>query len=188
MKIAIIGWGSLIWNPGDLATVEGFEPGGPVLPIEFSRVSGNGRLTLVIDEAVGVVCQTYYAVSKFEDLQPAIENLRLREAMLNANGVGFVNLRARESSKTAIARHSAAVTTIQTWAADKEFDAAIWTALASNFHEAGKGGELFTVDAAIRYLRRLDEPTYAEAITYIRNAPAEVRTPVRTAVNTHWPI
>jgi hypothetical protein len=33
----------------------------PHLPIEFCRISQDGRLTLVIDESVGVSCITYSA-------------------------------------------------------------------------------------------------------------------------------
>jgi hypothetical protein len=44
MKIAIVGWGSLIWDPRDLHLATA------ILPIEFSRISDNGRLTLVVDE------------------------------------------------------------------------------------------------------------------------------------------
>ncbi|HOW68396.1 MAG TPA: hypothetical protein P5055_13320 [Candidatus Paceibacterota bacterium] len=54
MSIAILGWGSLIWNPRDLPITGDWQGDGPVLPIEFTRISDNGRLTLVIDERHGV--------------------------------------------------------------------------------------------------------------------------------------
>jgi hypothetical protein len=53
MRIAVLGWGSLIGDPGDMALADRFEPNGPQLPLEFSRISNNGRLTLVIDETAG---------------------------------------------------------------------------------------------------------------------------------------
>jgi hypothetical protein len=53
MKVVVIAWGSLVWNRGQLAVTTEFQPNGPLLPIEFSRVSGDGRLTLVIDEVWG---------------------------------------------------------------------------------------------------------------------------------------
>ncbi len=61
MKIAYLGWGSLIWDPGMLPISGDWKPGGPVLPIEFSRISDNGRLTLVIDDVNGVPIETLYA-------------------------------------------------------------------------------------------------------------------------------
>jgi hypothetical protein len=98
MKIAVLAWGSLVWDRRDLAVAGNFEPTGPRLPIEFCRVSGDGRLTLVIDEACGASCVTYVAVSTFGELLAAIENLRTREGMPNASAVGFVDLASAKRS------------------------------------------------------------------------------------------
>jgi hypothetical protein len=65
------------------------------------------------------------------------------------------------------------------------FDAAVWTALGKNLEE--KTREPFSVNAAIRYLEACNRKTLDAALTYIRQAPPEVRTPVRDAVNVHWP-
>ena len=56
-------------------------------------------------------------------------------------------------------RHPQAVATIKAWAKANGYDAAIWTAVASNFHEPDKAAEPFS----------------------------EVQTPVRPAVNARWP-
>jgi len=37
--ILILGWGSLIWSPGELKTVGDWSLDGPTLPIEFSRIA-----------------------------------------------------------------------------------------------------------------------------------------------------
>ena len=50
MKIACIGWGSLIWMPENLMIQNKWFEDGPMLPIEFARQSDNGRITLIIDE------------------------------------------------------------------------------------------------------------------------------------------
>jgi hypothetical protein len=83
MRISILAWGSLVWDRKDLAVVADFAPAGPRLPVEFCRVSRDGRLTLVIDEAFGAPCITYSAPSTFDNLEAAIENLRIREGMPN---------------------------------------------------------------------------------------------------------
>jgi len=190
VKIAVIGWGSLVWDPRDLQTAAGFAPNGPLLPIEFCRVSGDGRLTLAIDETFGAVCRTYSALSALENLDHAIENLRLRENMPSAGTVGFVEIASGGQSDVAMQRHPQAVATIAAWAQARGCDAAVWTALASNFDEFDRAGEPFSVTAAIRYLETLeagDAGRFATALAYIRNAPAEIETPVRDAVAKRWP-
>ena len=187
MRIAILAWGSLIWDCRELAILEEFRTNGPHIPIEFCRVSGGGRLTLVIDETFGASCSTYSALSAYGDLDAAIENLRLREGMPSAKGVGFVDVASGRRSGRAVERHPQAVATIDAWAKANGYDAAIWTALARNFHEPDKAGEPFSVEAAIRNLETLEAPKLCAALGYIRSAPPEVQTPVRAAVNARWP-
>lgn len=135
LKIAILGWGSLVWSPRTLKLRDKFQRGGPNLSLEFSRISGNGRLTLVIDEQHGQSCETYFATSAFENLDDARENLREREEMLSIRAVGFADLDGNSTSEKAKERHPAATTAIREWGARNGFDAVIWTALASNFSE-----------------------------------------------------
>jgi hypothetical protein len=189
VKSAVLAWGSLVWDPRDLQTAVEFAPNGPLLPIEFCRVSADGRLTLAIDETFGDVCTTYSAPSVLESLDAAIENLRRREGT-EARNIGFVEPASGRQSDLAMQRHPQAVATIDAWAASMGYDTAIWTALASNFNEPGKGGEPFSVTAALRYLETLegqDSAAFGQALTYIRNAPSEVQTPVRDAVARRWP-
>ncbi|HZZ63642.1 MAG TPA: hypothetical protein VFE63_21170 [Roseiarcus sp.] len=144
----------------------------------------------MIDETFGAECTTYFAPSAMQDLDAAIENLSLREGMQSAGGVGFVETASGKQSDVARERHPQAVATIEAWAASNGYEAAIWTALASNFDESDKGGEPFSVTAAIRYLEALegqDAAKFALALAYIRNAPEEIQTPVRNEVPKRWP-
>ncbi len=189
MKTAVLAWGSLVWCPRELQAASAFAPNGPLLPVEFCRVSGDGRLTLVVDETFGIVCKTYSAPSALPTLDEAIENLRVREAMPNARAAGFVVTASGKQSDVAMQRHPQAVATIAAWATANGYDAAIWTALASNFGEPDKGGEPFSVTAAIRYLEKLearDPAKFARALDYIRKAPPEIDTPVRDEVKKRW--
>ncbi len=190
VKSVVLAWGSLVWDPRDLQTAAKFVANGPLLPIEFCRISADGRLTLAIDETFGAICKTYSAPSALESLEAARDNLCLREGMANARAIGFVEPASGRQSDVAMERHPQAVATIAAWVESKGYDAAIWTALASNFDEWGKGGELFSVSAAIQYLETLegDDPSkFARALAYIRNAPPEVETPVRERVSKRWP-
>jgi hypothetical protein len=188
MKIAVLGWGSLLWDPRELHLASPFEPTGPNLPIEFCRISKNHRLTLIIDEDYGTLCQTYAATSGFDDLDAAIENLAKREEMSRSAEVGFVEAAGQERSRLAAERHPHAVETIADWALHAGYDAAIWTALDNHFQR--ETGEPFSVNAAMRFLEALeqnDPPAFARALDYIRRAPAATQTPVRDAVHAAWP-
>jgi hypothetical protein len=140
---------------------------------------------LVIDEALGKSCVTYSAISAFDDLDATIDNLRDREGMPNAVGVGFTVANRRRQSARALERHPNAVELITTWVNANGLDAAIWTALGSNF--AAKTNEPFSVETAIRYLETRDDRIRDAALAYIRRAPQEVQTPLREAVNIQWP-
>ena len=185
MEIAVLAWGSLIWNPDNLQVRNPFAEGGPALPIEFSRVSGNGRLTLVIDESDGQVCNTYFAMSSYTELDEARENLRVRENMKHVNGVGFVDFVSGEVSQRALERHPNAITVISRWAAHRNLDAVIWTALAGNFSEKLK--RTFGIEEALSYLESLPRDSFALAAHYINSAPATVQTQFRNAFNERWP-
>lgn len=196
MKIAVLAWGSLVWDRRGLAVAGDFQPNGPMLPIEFCRVSGDGRLTLVIDEALGTPCVTYSAPSAAESLDTAIENLWVREnregaavpSDLRGQGtVGYVEFSSGHQSAIAKQRHPHGMESITAWAKSNGYDAAIWTALPSNFHKPGKAGVPFSVDAAVNCLETLDAARLDAALTYFRQAPPEVLTPVRAAVTSRWP-
>lgn len=72
----MLGWGSLLWDPRELPREGVWQRGGPQLTLEFSRVSRDGRLTLVIDRRHGDNCDTYYVLSPRLDVDSAIEDLQ----------------------------------------------------------------------------------------------------------------
>ena len=191
VKSVVLAWGSSVWAPRDLQIAAKFAPNGPLLPIEFCRVSDDGRLTLAIDETFGALCKTYSAPSALEGLDAARDNLCLSERMADARAIGFVEPASGRQSDLATQSHPQVVATIGAWAESLGYDAAIWTALTSNFDEWGKGGEPFSVSAALQYLETLegeDPAKFAQALAYIRKAPPEVETPVREEVAKRWPV
>ena len=190
MKSVVLAWGSLVWDPRDLQIATKFAANGPLLPIEFCRISGDGRLTLAIDETFGALCKTYSAPSSLESLDAARDDLCQREGMADAQAIGFVETASNRQSDLAMENHPQVVATIAAWAESLGYDAAIWTALTSNFDEWGKGGEPFSVSAALQYLETLegeDPAKFAQALAYIRKAPPEVETRVREEVAKRWP-
>ena len=178
MNIAVLGWGSLVSQPRELRLAGKWMEGGPRLPIEFSRISDNGRLTLVIDERRGADVPTRYVRSAFGDLDEAITDLQKREGTPVRNRIGFIDIASGFTCERARANHPIACGRIQAWAEGQEFDAVVWTALGPRFQD--KIG--VPVDAAVGYLAGLREPTRTSAFDYILNAPADVATRVRKKV------
>lgn len=83
MKIAILGWGSLLWEGGAEFDKrhDSWSVNGPTLNIEFSRISQKrlGALTLVLDNDQGSSTQVAWCLSKRAKLDEALSDLRKRE-------------------------------------------------------------------------------------------------------------
>lgn len=174
-RIFILGWGSLVWRPETLQVVGDWSLNGPTLPIEFSRISDNKRLTLVIDETNGVPVVTRSIRSACKTLDDAIEDLRVREGAPSPKGIGFVNMRDGHFGTTALQRHKATAHEIASWAQAKGADAVGWTAIGPRWPLEGR----FSVEVGAQYLMSLKEPERSQAHTYVTKAPPEVITPVR---------
>src|SRR5690554_1492299 len=127
MNIAILGWGSLVWQPEELSydKTRDWQENGPFLPIEFSRISNNGRLTLVIDKNVEQEVETLYAVSLYENLDLAILNLAIREGT-DTSKIGFYN----RQTNNIFPKDFHFSENIREWIKKTEFDAVIWTNLS----------------------------------------------------------
>jgi len=50
LKIALIGWGYLVWDPRSLDLEREWRPDGPLLPVEFARFASGPRLLPVLVE------------------------------------------------------------------------------------------------------------------------------------------
>jgi hypothetical protein len=177
-RIAILGWGSLIWAPRSLPLEGAWQTGGPALPVEFSRISADCRLTLVVDSVNGAAVPTRYALSPRKDLDDAIRDLKEREGTTTKR-IGYVELDSRRDSG-AFPEQVAVHDGVAEWARSHGFSAVIWTALPTNF--AKKTGRPFSVQNASEYLRSLPESAREVALKYIGNAPEEVMTPLRREI------
>lgn len=179
VSIAILGWGSLLWDKSPQFDEHHgcWKCDGPELPIEFSRVSKtrSGALTLVIDPLSGAKCRVAYTKSKRRDPEDAICDLRCREGTVRRNiGSCFMDgSRSQSNDATSLCA-------IRTWAAKKAFDVVVWTDLQPDFAE--KVGRPFSVPNAIAYISTLHTAGRSRAIEYVRLAPAFVKTPLREAL------
>lgn len=180
-QIAILGWGSLLWDtrPEFDEQHEPWRHDGPEINVEFSRVSQSrrGALTLVIDPKNGAHCRVAYAISKRRDPEDAICDLRCREGTTRSN-IGF--LFADGSRRQGRDPHS--LEAIRAWAETKKLDVVVWTDLGSNFDKVY--GKPFDIDAALAHIQSLDGEAKSGAAEYVWRAPGFVDTPLRRVLQT----
>ena len=172
MKIACLGWGSLIWKPGKLPLASEWQPDGPAMPVEFSRVGDGGELATAVCMNAPLV-QVYWALLSAGTIQQAISSLREREQIpaSREDGVGLLILKSKQTGELA------------SWAAQKKLDAVIWTALPPRFD--GLEGRIPCIEDVLDYLSSLAGEKRKHAQDYIKQVPAEFATPYRKAIREH---
>lgn len=174
--IAILGWGSLLWDPRNLNYIEelGWLEDGPILPIEFARISNDGRLTLVITEK-GTYVKTYFSMSNCLWTNEAIDNLIEREGSEN---IGFYI----KETNTFYPENFKYKQAILDWIENYGMDAVIWSNLGENWKIKNKQKEeikIINPDERVVYLENLDEITKLKAKEYICKAPLQIETKYR---------
>jgi hypothetical protein len=179
--IAILGWGSLLWDLDDLAPKVAGDwalRAGPRLPMEFSRISPKRLMGLVVclDPEAGRPCATHVIASRRSALDAAVGDLAARER------APFGRIGWARADGAGAGRLPEVVEAVAGWCAASGWSAAVWTDLEPNF--AATTGGKFSVTAGLAYLRGLEGASLAEAQRYIRRAPWTTRTPLRRALST----
>ena len=171
MKIGILAWGSLIKNNGVLSIKnDNWFSDGPMLPIEFARISTDNRITLVIFPPFEEVT-TYYNISSFNELELAKENLAKREGTTLSN-IGSINFKTGEVFSKKIPAELKK--TFSIWNFNRDFDALIWTDLDENFKTKMK--RPFSLEASIVHLKSLSTEEFERAKNYILSTPENTKT------------
>lgn len=166
MKIACLGWGSLIWNPGDLPLGSEWNPDGPPIRVEFVRQSGkeNGRITLVILPSAEQVTALWAEMAS-DNPEAAKEALRIREGRPHRHHIGL--WRGGQSDPGSLPG-------LAEWAAARGIDAVVWTDLPPKFQ--GEDGLIPSVEEVVAYIQGLPDEAKAAAVEYIRQAPEQIDT------------
>ncbi len=177
---AILGWGSLIWQPKELAYNKtfGWQKDGPILPIEFARISKDGRLTLVITEN-GTKVPVLYTLSNYHNLEEAVLNLAVRE------GSGRNSIGSYDKNKDTFSSKFQFEDEIKNWIKNTDFDAVIWTNLGENWNIKNEKGDIIRQiepERRIEYLKELKGNTSVIAEEYIRRTPIEINTDFRKEI------
>lgn len=169
MKIACLGWGSLIWKPQRLPVVGEWQHDGPMLPIEFARVSDGGELATVICVNAAPV-QVLWAWLDIEDVTVACDELRQREGIDEdrVDGVGLLIIDEMPEGELA------------EWAQERGIEAVVWTALPPK--SAEMEGRAPTMTEAVAYLDSLTGETREHARDYVKRVPEQIDTVYRRAI------
>ena len=178
MKISFLGWGSLIWDQRKLRIKGDWHEDGPSLPIEYRRLSGGGRITLVLYPKVEDV-QTLWVNADYEKLGEAIENLRSREGTVTKN-IGYVSIQDDEHLCEAV---PGILGTIAKWTREQGLDAVVWTDLTENPKRFRDETEMELNEGnIIKYLKSLKGETLGKAKDYIQKTPEQVDTNLRRRI------
>lgn len=185
MEIAVLAFGSLVWQPrnahGALAVRAGarWKANGPRLPVEFARISSDGRLTLVVLAGYPVESQVMWIPSGHEELAEARANLAERETGAPLGAVHAVT----SAGDVAGSPEPSIVAAVTAWMSRiPRLDAAIWAGLPPGSRWSEHGFDGFTPTAAVDYFGSLRGRTRRRATEYVQNAPPQIDTPVRRAL------
>jgi hypothetical protein len=175
MKIACIGWGSLVWDPRDLPIRGTWFTDGPILPIEFARQSKDGRITLVIEKKSKYV-RTLWALMYVDDPNTARKQLGHREGLKKdeciENNIGLWEKKKKVSDDIE--------QIIAQWGKLMGLDAAVWASLPPKF----KGEyRVPKIEELITYLNNeLSHEKRRVAEHYIRRTPRQIDTDYRRRI------
>lgn len=167
MRIGCLGWGSLIWKPGELRLADDWRTDGPALPIEFSRVSDGGELATAICLGAGTV-NVLWAPLIATSLQQPYESLANREGIPEhrTDGVGVLVVNSDDEDDG-----------LNHWARAQRLDALIWTALPPRYQNTEN--RIPTAPEAVDYLRSLDDAVHSHAREYVEKVPVQISTAYR---------
>ena len=173
-NIACLGWGSLIWNPGDLPIRGYWFEDGPLIPLEFARESHDRRITLVVVPTARPV-RSLWALMDGEDLKEMRQRLSVREGRTKLENIGSWS--CGEASPCCIPE-------LDEWALARKLDAVIWTALPPRFKE--ENGTVPEETDVVNCLRKLRGAIRDEAERYIRQAPRQIDTAYRRRIEAEF--
>lgn len=151
-----------------------FREDGPKLPVEFSRVAVDGRVTLVVDPTAQAV-PTYWVPLDVQSHTEAVLELGVREKIASAMRSRWIGRQAVDDRSLDAGDVDLVVReTIAAWLVDQPLDAVVWTALPPR----GPDGDLERpqFDRLLSHLKSLEGAARARAEEYIRRTPRLVRT------------
>lgn len=182
MRIAFVAWSQL---------AAGWHPNGPLLPIEFARISPQGGLIPVLCDKPGVLAvRTLWIESTLDDFDQACNDLAKREGCPVAE-IGFVKADVSgqpDERFNALPQGPVRVdvrTRLRNWREANNFDAVMWRDSPADLLQPGQTLQDAKnwVDTHLQGL-----PGDGPAAMYIRQVPIQVWTDIRAymAMRLSW--
>jgi hypothetical protein len=173
MLIGCLTWGSLVWNPIDLPVYGDWQKDGPLLPIEFARLSKNDRITLVIlyDQPKYRPSRSMWTLLDVPTPEDGRQALRKREGCA-LNDIGLWKKGDKEPGNEIDRR-------IARWASALDLDGVVWTKLGPRWGAGKKEDRMPKLDEVRDRLKKWGEPMGTYARLYLQMAPRQIDTPYR---------
>ncbi len=171
-RIAVLGWGSLVWDPRELPIQRESFKDGPLVHVEFARQSKDNRITLVLD-AKALPVRSLWAIMNCTELEDARGALQKREDCKSKDIHDWPN---GDPTRDLIYD-------LETWAASCGVEAVIWTGLPPKFKD--KMRRTPTIEQVLEHLNSLPCAERDCAERYIRNTPRQIDTPYRRKIETN---
>lgn len=172
MRIACLGWGSLVWDPRELPMRRQWFDDGPFAQVELARQSRDGRITWVLTARADYV-RLLWAQMDATDLDKSREALREREQITAKEWKPLIgSWRTGDPDVPLIAQ-------LPAWASAHGVEAVIWTALPPKF---GEEDRVPSEDEVVRHLGGLQGQRRDNAERYIRCTPRQIDTAYRRRI------
>ncbi|MER8632295.1 hypothetical protein NKH55_21305 [Mesorhizobium opportunistum] len=171
MKIVCLGWGSLIWKPGELKCSSEWQADGPALPIEYARVSRDGRITLVIVEG-GPTSPVLWSPLVVDSLDDAVKMLAAREHTDDLGRIGRWSPVGKGDYP--------GLDVIAAWATERRIDGVVWTALPPGLKDSR--GTKPALQDLIAHINGLTVEQRGSAAEYVEKTPKQIATAYRSAL------
>ena len=172
LRIACLAWGSLVWDPRQLPIRRVWFNDGPFVPVEFTRQSDDGRITLVIDEKAEPI-RILWGHMTSRSIEEARKALRDRE------GIAAKDWLSRIGCWKIGDRPTRDIPELPEWAEARRLDAVVWTRLAPKF---GNENRSPSAEEVIEYLGRLSGTVRDHARQYVELAPRQIDTAYRRQI------
>lgn len=170
--IACLGWGSLVWDPRELAIQHQWFNDGPLIRIEFARQSQDGRITLVLVEGASLV-RSLWAAMDSTNLASAKSDLRNREGIPKKNEEKHIGSWSVGQPSPEL------IPNLTDWASEHGVDHVIWTNIPPKFNGEEKTP---SSEQIVQYLTGLTSPQREVAERYVRFTPKQVDTVYRRCI------